>query len=159
MEDHYLERVQKGLREVFLQGGTAYSAFTDVEYTAAGKTGTAQSYHYEPVKDESGEIIRDKEGNVEDYERIPVENLTLVGYAPYENPEIAFAVVVPDTGVISGGGYQYQTNKEIGRGYILRLPSLKTVKSGFVAIVHNSGCDLYTSLTFHLYDLKGMSLV
>ncbi len=118
MEDHYLERVQKGLREVFLQDGTAYSAFTDVEYTAAGKTGTAQRYHYEPVKDENGEIIRDEDGNVEDYERIPVENLTLVGYAPYENPEIAFAVVVPDTGVITGGGYQYQTNKEIGRGLL-----------------------------------------
>ncbi|KGX85338.1 peptidoglycan D,D-transpeptidase FtsI family protein [Pontibacillus marinus] len=118
MEDHYLQRVQKGLREVFLSGGTAHSYFKDVDYKVAGKTGTAQRYHYEPVKDKNGDIIRDEDGNVEDYKRVPVENLTLVGYAPYENPEIAFAVVVPDTGVITGGGYQYQTNKEIGRGLL-----------------------------------------
>jgi len=116
MEDSYLQRVQEGLREVFLSGGTAFLPFfDDVNYTVAGKTGTAQRNHYEPVKDEDGNIIRDEDGYVKDYNRIPVENLTLVGYAPYKNPEIAFAVVVPDTGVVEG---QYQANKAIGRGLL-----------------------------------------
>ncbi len=110
MDDKYLNRVQKGLREVFLPGGTAYTYFDDANYTIAGKTGTAQSYHYEPIRSGKGKVIR--------YERTPVENLTLIGYAPYKNPEIAFAVIVPDTGVITSGGYQYQTNKMIGRGLI-----------------------------------------
>lgn len=116
MSEGSLQRVQTGLREVFLSGGTAYYPyFQDVDYTVAGKTGTAQRHYYDPVKDENGNIIRDEDGNVESYEAIPVENLTLVGYAPYENPEIAFAVVVPDMGIVNG---QHQVNKAIGKGLL-----------------------------------------
>ncbi|MYL33459.1 penicillin-binding protein 2 [Pontibacillus yanchengensis] len=104
MDEKYINRVQQGFREVFTNGGTAYTYFKDADYDAAGKTGTAQASYWEP--------IRDGEGNVMEYKERKLENLTLVGYAPYNDPEIAFAVVVPYTGIVNG---QYQTNKMIGR--------------------------------------------
>src|SRR5699024_3787330 len=39
------------------------------------------------------------------------ENLTLVGYAPFDEPEVAFAVVVPNTGRVSS---QHPINNLIG---------------------------------------------
>ncbi|KGX88888.1 peptidoglycan D,D-transpeptidase FtsI family protein [Pontibacillus litoralis] len=107
MKQQEIERVQKGFREVFTPGGTGYYGFSDVDYSIAGKTGTAQTKHWIPKKDE--------EGNVTGYVGKDVENLTLVGYAPYENPEIAFSVVVPSTGVVTG---QYPVNKAIGRDLV-----------------------------------------
>ncbi len=66
-----INRVQNGLWRVTNgSNGTGTKYFKDQNYTHAGKTGTAQ--------------IGEK------------YNLTFVGYAPYENPEIALAVVVPD---------------------------------------------------------------
>ncbi|MYL53891.1 penicillin-binding protein 2 [Pontibacillus yanchengensis] len=109
MEERYIERVQKGFYQVFNNPrGTADGYFADAEgYTAAGKTGTAQVNYYEPLRDENGDTY--------DYKPHELENLTLVGYAPYEDPEIAFAVLVPNTGSVSTGYTQYQANKEIGR--------------------------------------------
>lgn len=76
MKDEYIDIVQRGFRSV-MTTGTA-KQFASKSYTPAGKTGTAQSLYTEG------------EGpNVETY------NVTLVGYAPYDNPEVAFAVVVP----------------------------------------------------------------
>ncbi|MBO8156084.1 MAG: penicillin-binding protein 2 [Bacillaceae bacterium] len=96
MDDRYIERVQEGFRQVFQEpGGTAYYYFQDAPYKPAGKTGTAQNDIYE-----NGELVA------------RTENLTLVGYAPHDNPEVAFAIVVPNTGIVKG---QYQVNKMIGR--------------------------------------------
>lgn len=39
-----------------------------------------------------------------------LNNLTLVGYAPYDDPEVAFAVVVPHVGIGEGD----QINLKIG---------------------------------------------
>ncbi|MFP3886369.1 penicillin-binding protein 2 [Priestia filamentosa] len=76
MKDEYIDIVQRGFRSV-MTTGTA-KQFASKLYNPAGKTGTAQSLYTEG------------EGpNVETY------NVTLVGYAPYDNPEVAFAVVVP----------------------------------------------------------------
>lgn len=100
MSDEYIERVQDGFEMVFqMPGGTGYSYFDDADYEPAGKTGTAQN----TVKIEG----TDKTVNV--------YNLTLVGYAPEENPEVAFAVIAPNTGIISGNASQYPINHTIGR--------------------------------------------
>ncbi|MGM0904039.1 MAG: peptidoglycan D,D-transpeptidase FtsI family protein [Bacillota bacterium] len=86
----YIKRVQEGLRLVMNGSeGTAASSFENAEYEAAGKTGTAE------VSDGNGGY---------DY------NLTLAGYAPYENPEVAFAVVVPEIDEDN-----HTINKDIGR--------------------------------------------
>lgn len=81
MDDKLVKRVQEGFRQVYQEaGGTAYSYFYDAPYKPAGKTGTAQSQYYGPKQE---------------YYADNTYNLTLVGYAPYDNPEVAFSVVVP----------------------------------------------------------------
>ncbi|MFC0524893.1 peptidoglycan D,D-transpeptidase FtsI family protein [Pontibacillus salicampi] len=106
MGQKYIDRVQQGFYQVFnTTGGTADDEFADKSYTAAGKTGTAQINYYEPIRN-NGETVR--------YEPRPTENLTLVGYAPYNNPEIAFAVAVPYGATGEQISNQYPINKEIG---------------------------------------------
>ncbi|KFM95181.1 penicillin-binding protein 2 [Bacillus clarus] len=86
VEKEYIERVKEGFRWVFQEGdGTGVRYFKQAPYKPAGKTGTAQTVY-------GGEnpIGRNEKG-----ERIECYNLTLVGYAPYDNPEVAFSVVVP----------------------------------------------------------------
>lgn len=59
--------------------GTARSFFADAPFTSAGKTGTAEAFHF----DDETRVLSS------------VTNLTYVGYAPFDNPEIAVAVIVP----------------------------------------------------------------
>ncbi|EJQ28673.1 MULTISPECIES: peptidoglycan D,D-transpeptidase FtsI family protein [Bacillus] len=86
MPESQIKRVQEGFRQVYNDsGGTATKYFTGAKYKAAGKTGTAQT-----VYGGDKEIGRNAKG-----ERVETYNLTLVGYAPLEDPEVAFSVVVP----------------------------------------------------------------
>ncbi|PFE05558.1 penicillin-binding protein [Bacillus sp. AFS023182] len=86
MPEEQIKRVQEGFRQVFNeQGGTGTRYFTGAPYKAAGKTGTAQI----PYGGDKA-IGRDANG-----QRKIIYNLTLVGYAPLDNPEVAFSVVVP----------------------------------------------------------------
>jgi len=94
MSDQELARVQEGMRRVF-QGsrGTGVSHWRGKPYNPAGKTGTAENEVYI------------------DSRKIDTENLALVGYAPFDDPEIAFAVIVPHLGKVRG---QYPINHRIG---------------------------------------------
>ncbi|PFZ12352.1 peptidoglycan D,D-transpeptidase FtsI family protein [Bacillus pseudomycoides] len=86
VKSEYIDRVKEGFRWVFQEGdGTGVKYFQKSPYKPAGKTGTAQTVYGGDSK-----IGRNEKG-----ERIECYNLTLVGYAPYDNPEIAFSVVVP----------------------------------------------------------------
>ena len=76
-----IDYVKKGLRRVYVGSqGSAAKQFRDAPYTAAGKTGTAEVVYFGPLKEKW---------------KTDVLNLTHVGFAPYENPEIAYAVVIP----------------------------------------------------------------
>ena len=76
-----INRVKEGLRRVYTGSqGSARGQFANTPYTAAGKTGTAEVVYYGPLK--------------EHYDT-KTTNLTHVGFAPYENPEIAYAVIIP----------------------------------------------------------------
>ncbi|MDC3415531.1 peptidoglycan D,D-transpeptidase FtsI family protein [Aquibacillus salsiterrae] len=108
MNDSYLSRVQEGFRRVMQEPqGTGQAYFGDAPYKPAGKTGTAQNEIYE-----DGKLIAE------------TENLTLVGYAPYDNPEVAFAVMVPNTGIVSSGT-KYPINHMIGRRVLDKYFELK----------------------------------
>ncbi|MEK4521719.1 penicillin-binding protein 2 [Psychrobacillus sp. FSL W7-1457] len=75
-----INHVRKGMQRVYFgKQGTGARAFGNAPYTAAGKTGTAQSYYKDDTMKESVRTV----------------NLTHVGFAPYDNPEIAYAIVVP----------------------------------------------------------------
>jgi penicillin-binding protein A len=96
----WFDRVQEGFRRVMQErGGTAYGAFYTADYKPAGKTGTAQAFYDGPKR--------------KNYEKPPeVMNLSLVAYAPHENPEIAMAVMVPWA---YEGNQGHHANNDIGR--------------------------------------------
>ena len=76
-----IAHVQEGLRRVYFgANGSAASRFRDAKYTAAGKTGTAQVVYYGPQKEKYG---------------TDTINIVHVGYAPFEDPEIAYAIIFP----------------------------------------------------------------
>jgi len=76
-----IDRVQRGMYQV-VNGdyGFAPGVFADAPYEAAGKTGTAEAFYWGEEVNRRGESVT---------------NMTFVGFAPYDNPEIAIAVVVP----------------------------------------------------------------
>jgi cell division protein FtsI/penicillin-binding protein 2 len=118
MDTSEIQRVQEGFRSVFTSGtGSTYWANKD--YRPAGKTGTAENEVYPEI---NGKTVK-----------VDTENLTLVGYAPYEDPEIAFAVVAPNLGARVSN--QYQIGHTIGTGILDAYFDLKKeresgVKSG-----------------------------
>ncbi|MCF6137922.1 peptidoglycan D,D-transpeptidase FtsI family protein [Pseudalkalibacillus berkeleyi] len=91
MKQEWIDRVKQGLWSVMnTKEGTASYYFRNTEgYTAAGKTGTAQY---------------DGDSYI----------LTLVGYAPSDNPEVAFAVVSP---YAEEGGINNKIGREILDAY------------------------------------------
>lgn len=81
MKEQWVKRVQEGMRMVMQVGdGTAVSYFKSAPYHPAGKTGTAQAFYYGSDKSKYG---------------TPVMNLSLVSFAPSDDPEVALAVMVP----------------------------------------------------------------
>src|SRR5699024_7327656 len=101
MDDNYIKRVQEGFRRAFQEPqGTAYNYFKDKDYNPAGKTGTAETEVYDDGK------------------KYATENLALVGYAPFDEPEIAFAVIIPHLGSLSSGQSQRPINHNIGEGIL-----------------------------------------
>lgn len=96
----WFDRVQEGFRRVMQeQGGTAYGAFYTADYKPAGKTGTAQAFYDGPKR--------------KNYDKPPeVMNLSLIAYAPYKNPEVSVAVMVPWA---YEGNQGHHANNDIGR--------------------------------------------
>lgn len=77
-----IDHLKKGMRNVYIGSqGSARSYFNDTDYTAAGKTGTAEVQYF----DDSESSFYTK----------PSITTTHVGFAPYENPEVAYAVMIP----------------------------------------------------------------
>ncbi|MFD2442854.1 penicillin-binding transpeptidase domain-containing protein [Bacillus sp. CGMCC 1.16607] len=81
MNEEFINRVQEGFRQTMQDsGGTAFGTFNNKEYKPAGKTGVSASFYEGPDSSHLEELV---------------SNLTLVGYAPHDKPEVAFSVVVP----------------------------------------------------------------
>ncbi|MDR4888948.1 penicillin-binding protein 2 [Fredinandcohnia sp. QZ13] len=101
IDQKYFDRVQQGFKLVF-QGanGTARSVFAGKPYNPAGKTGTAQSF----------------------INGIEAVNSTLVGYAPFDNPEVAFAVVIP---YAYYGNTSHNMNLKVGEAILDKYFELK----------------------------------
>ncbi|WP_141431569.1 penicillin-binding protein 2 [Bacillus sp. 03113] len=99
VQESWLKRVQTGFTKVMQEpGGTAYSNFAGKSYDPAGKTGTAEAFYDGPNRKQFKEPPQ-------------VMNLSLVGYAPAKNPEVAMAVMVPWA---YQGSVDHGANKKIG---------------------------------------------
>lgn len=101
--------VKQGLRRVYTgTNGTAKRHFANAPYTAAGKTGTAEVIYYGDLRENWGTYTL---------------TYTHVGFAPYENPEIAYAVVIPWA---STNPHQpFSANSEIARKALDKYYELK----------------------------------
>ena len=81
MKPEWINRVQEGFRQVMQSPGGTATDFAGEPYSPAGKTGTAESFYDGTEKAKYGSV--------------DTMNLSLVAYAPHNNPEVAMAVVVP----------------------------------------------------------------
>lgn len=86
-----IDHLKKGMRNVYIGSrGSARAYFNDIEYTAAGKTGTSEVQYYD-----------DK---LNPFYKKDSVTTTHVGFAPFDNPEVAYAVMIPyittDTAVV-----------------------------------------------------------
>ncbi|MDW0108950.1 peptidoglycan D,D-transpeptidase FtsI family protein [Sporosarcina aquimarina] len=80
--DEEINRVKKGMYYTYYgPRGTARDLFKGEDFDAGGKTGTAQSGYYE--------------GEDRSVWGTPTVSVAHVGFAPFDNPEIAYAVIVP----------------------------------------------------------------
>ena len=101
--------VKQGLRRVYTGArGTARRQFADAPYTAAGKTGTAEVMYYGDLRQHWGKYSL---------------TYTHVGFAPYENPEIAYAVVIPWAS--TNPKQPFSANSDIARKALDRYFELK----------------------------------
>ncbi|MEA3318968.1 MAG: penicillin-binding protein 2 [Bacillota bacterium] len=82
MTDRQIKHVQDGFIRVYHGSRGTASSSKMKQYKPAGKSGTAQSRYIETLPN----------GERRSYETL---NFNLVGYAPYDDPEIAFAIMVP----------------------------------------------------------------
>ncbi|GAA0345609.1 penicillin-binding protein 2 [Bacillus carboniphilus] len=96
MSDDEIEQVQTGFYQVMHHPEGTARSFRDKPYNPAGKTGTAETYIYDPDLKKS----------------LPTTNLSLVGYAPFENPEVAIAIVVPSAYQSNAG--KHSMNLDLG---------------------------------------------
>jgi penicillin-binding protein 2 len=83
-----LTAVQEAMHKVTQYGGTAFAAFQHASYQSGGKTGTVQLTA----------MAEDEEYDETKIEKRFRDNAVYVGYAPFERPEIAIAVVVENAG-------------------------------------------------------------
>lgn len=97
-EKNFLERIQKGFKMVMDLDGTGAN-YINLKYKPAGKTGTSTGY------------IDTNNDNIVD---VSTTSNTFVGYAPYDNPIVAFTVISPDVKPSkSYSSYKTNVNRKI----------------------------------------------
>ncbi|MBO0719997.1 MAG: hypothetical protein J2P41_04205 [Blastocatellia bacterium] len=113
------------LMEAVVEHGTAAGAFGGLirgKLTAGGKTGTAQR-QVNAIDPKTNKPItyRDSHGRLRIKKEFRIDSW-FIGFAPAENPQIAFAVVV------EGGGYGASTSAPIAGNLLLKAKELKLLE-------------------------------
>ena len=102
-DDNYINTVLNGMRGVTDDQGTASSVFQGFSIAVGGKTGSAQTERF------------DNQGN-------EIVNAWFVGFAPFDDPEIAIAAVVENGG---HGYYVAEVVREIIQEYFgMNVPEI-----------------------------------
>jgi penicillin-binding protein A len=120
MSPQTAEKVRQLMASV-VQRGTASGTFGGLirgKMTAGGKTGTAQR-QVNAINPKTNKLIiyRDRRGREHIKKEFRIDSW-FIGFAPVENPSIAFAVVV------EGGGYGARTSAPIAGNLLLKAQSL-----------------------------------
>ncbi|MDH5300782.1 MAG: penicillin-binding protein 2 [Gammaproteobacteria bacterium] len=103
------EEVIQGMKDVVHAArGTARGISRDVQYTIAGKTGTAQVFG----------IAQGEQYVKEDLDKRLHDHALFIGFAPVEDPVIAVAVIVENGG--SGGSVAAPVARQVMDTYMLR---------------------------------------
>ena len=98
-----LSRIHEGMRQAsHTADGTARYFFMNYPISVGSKTGTAEAFYSGPINYAANE---------------PVTNATYVGFAPYENPEIAISVVVPYLSADSWGRQSTKIAHDVMNAY------------------------------------------
>lgn len=99
LEDNYLKRVQKGLREVMISGtGRNY---IDINISAAGKTGTSETF-----------VDTNGDGKID----TRTISTAFIMYAPFENPQYSVVSLSPNISRSDGSSsYKYALNLRVNR--------------------------------------------
>lgn len=109
--DQEITQVKRGMHNAYHgPRGTAASHFKGKPYIAAGKTGTAQDVVY-------------MDGVV--YNTL---NLSHVGFAPYDNPEIAYALLIPH--ISTDQGEYLSFHNDIAAAAVDKYFELKAARAG-----------------------------
>lgn len=103
VSDTAIDRVHRGMHEV-VNGdyGIAPGVFRGSSYEMAGKTGAAESFYYALGSPYNGQSVT---------------NNSFVGFAPYDDPEIAIAVVVPFLPNVNTGRDNLEMSRQIFDAY------------------------------------------
>ncbi|WP_335869396.1 peptidoglycan D,D-transpeptidase FtsI family protein [Bacillus sp. 2205SS5-2] len=115
--ENELKTVQRGFYRVYhYPQGTGRKYFKDglTDYVAAGKTGTAEVVYFGPKKSYWGTMT---------------ENYTLIGYAPYDNPEVAVSTIVPWGNTNLPTNQKLESNKAMGKAALDKYFELKEQRS------------------------------
>ncbi|MBR3061484.1 MAG: penicillin-binding protein 2 [Exiguobacterium sp.] len=86
IQDEYIQRVREGFRQGVESSSGSSRILQETGMTAAGKTGTAQAI----AEGADGQAKRNANG-----EPIKTFNSNHVGWAPFDDPEIAWAIIMP----------------------------------------------------------------
>ncbi|MDI6601912.1 MAG: penicillin-binding protein 2 [Thermoanaerobacteraceae bacterium] len=105
LNEEYIQYIKEGMKAVTEMGGTASGAFVNYPISLGGKTGTAERPPYKPYG-------------------------WFVGFAPFDKPEIAVAVVIYEGG---SGSYSAYVAKSIFDAYFdLNKPEENQTKNNVV---------------------------
>lgn len=111
IDPNAMDRIHEGMRQVsHTVDGTARYYFLDYPIEVGSKTGTTEAFYSGPVQHASNE---------------PVTNATYVGYAPFDNPEIAITVIVPYLLEESWGRESTKVAHEVMNAYFLQEESTR----------------------------------
>ena len=81
IDEAAMERIHEGMRQVsHTLDGAAHYLFMNYPIEVGSKTGTTEAFYSGPIQYAQNQ---------------PVTNATYVGFAPFDDPEIAISVVIP----------------------------------------------------------------